>query len=356
MQLFEFIIGIAVLILLHELGHFIAARLLKVKVDEFGIGIPPRLIGTARDINGKRRWFGLKPPEDLDPKETILSLNWLPLGGFVRPSGENDPDVPGGLAAASPWVRLGVLFAGPLTNLLVGVIIGAALFYSIGERIPEKVLIHSVALASPAAEAGLQPGDLFLEVNNQIIDSVEKLQSLIDQNLGQQVKILLQRGEEFITVTVIPRLNPPEGEGPMGVGLDNPTQPISIFAAFDRGISATYETLRGILLLPVRFIKGQTSPEEGRLVGYKGMYDIYQRVQNPFWFFMMISISLGIMNLLPIPAVDGGRIALIIPEILIHKRVPANYENMIHAIGLVALLLLLFYINLQDFINPLQLP
>jgi len=356
MQLIEFIVGIAVLIFLHELGHFIAARLLKVKVDEFGIGIPPRLVGTARDTNGKRRWFGLKTPENLNPKETILSLNWLPLGGFVRPSGENDPEVQGGLAAASPWVRLGVLFAGPLTNLLVGVIIGAALFYSIGDRIPDKVIIQYIAPGSPAAEVGLQLGDLFLKVNDQAIDSVEKLQSIIDQHLGQPVKVLLQRDEVLVTVMVIPRLNPPAGEGPLGVGLDNPTQPISVFAAFDRGINATYETLHSIFLLPVRLIKGQTTPEEGRLVGYKGMYDIYQRVQNPYWFFMMISISLGIMNLLPIPAVDGGRIALIIPEILIHKRVPAHYENMIHAIGLVALLFLLFYINLQDFINPLQLP
>jgi regulator of sigma E protease len=106
----------------------------------------------------------------------------------------------------------------------------------------------------------------------------------------------------------------------------------------------------------VRLIQGQASPQEGRLVGYKGMFDIYQRIQSPLWFFMMISISLGIMNLLPIPALDGGRILLVLPEILIRRRVPSKFENMIHMVGFAVLLLLLIYINLQDFINPIQLP
>ena len=356
MQLLEFILGIAVVILFHEIGHFVAARLLKIRVDEFGIGLPPRLIGTARDRTGKRRWFGVKPPEDIDPDETILSINYIPLGGFVRPRGENDPTIPGGLAAANPWARLGVMFAGPLMNILVGIVLGIYLFYSMGEKVPQKVLIQYVTPASPAAMADLQSGDLFLEVNGQKIDGIEMLQKLIAQNLGQQVEILLQRGEETLRVSLVPRLNPPDGEGPMGVGLDNPTRPISLWTAMDRGLTATYENIRGILQLPVRLLKGQASPEEGRLVGYKGMYDIYQRVRNPLWFFMVISISLGVVNLLPIPALDGGRILLTLPEIVIRRRVPTQYENVIHMVGLLALLLLLIYINLQDFINPIQLP
>jgi len=114
--------------------------------------------------------------------------------------------------------------------------------------------------------------------------------------------------------------------------------------------------VRGILMLPVRLMSGDAAPQEGRLVGYKGMFDIYQRIESPLWFFMMISISLGIMNLLPIPALDGGRILLTLPEIIIRRRVPVKYENAIHLIGFTALLLLLIYINLQDFINPIQLP
>ena len=102
--------------------------------------------------------------------------------------------------------------------------------------------------------------------------------------------------------------------------------------------------------------QGEISPEEGRLVGYKGMYDIYREVQNPLWFFTIISVSLGIMNLLPIPALDGGRITLILPEILFRRRVPAKFENALHLIGFAVLILLLLYVNLQDFINPIVLP
>jgi len=338
MQLIEFILGLAALIFIHELGHFIAARLFNVEVEEFGIGFPPRMVKL------------------FEHRGTVFSLNWIPLGGFVRPKGENDPDIPGGLAAASPWVRLGVLFAGPLMNIFVGILIGILLFYTLGDRIPEKVIVSYTTPGSPAEEAGLQVGDLFLTANDEPIDSVAKLQTLIAENLGKPVQIVVQRGEEQLTIMVTPRANPPEGEGPMGVALDNPTRPVNLATASYRGIYTAYENVRGILMLPVRMLSGEATSQEGRLVGYKGMYDIYQRVQSPLWFFMMISISLGIMNLLPIPALDGGRILLTLPEIIIRKRVPAKYENAIHLIGFTLLLMLLIYINLQDFINPIQLP
>ena len=338
MQLVVFIIGIAALIFVHELGHFFAARLLKVEVEEFGFGFPPRITKL------------------FEHKGTVFSLNWIPLGGFVRPKGENDPNIKGGLAAASPWVRLGVLFAGPVMNLMVGVLLGIILFYSLGERVVEKVLVQSTAPGSPAAEAGMQPGDLFISANGQAIDSVEKLQSIVAENVGKSVIFVLQRGDQNLTVVVMPRTKPPEGQGPLGVGLDNPTRPVSLLTASYRGVYAAYENVHAILLLPVRMVRGQISPQEGRLVGYKGMFDIYQRIQSPLWFFMMISISLGIMNLLPLPALDGGRIVMTLPEILFHRRVPMKYENAIHVVGFALLLILLIYINAQDFINPIQLP
>lgn len=338
MQLFQFILGLAALIFIHELGHFLAARLLKVEVEEFGIGFPPRLVKL------------------FEHKGTEFTLNWIPLGGFVRPKGENDPSIPGGLAAASPWVRLGVLFAGPVMNILVGILLGAWLFYSLGDPIQEKVIISEVAPGSPAEQAGLLPGDLFVSVDDQPVTDVTMLQTTIAEHLEKTVTIVVQRGEELVTVQLVPRVNPPEGQGAMGVALTNPTQPISLATASYRGIYAAYQNVRGILMLPVRLMSGDASPQEGRLVGYKGMFDIYQRIQSPLWFFMMISISLGIMNLLPIPALDGGRILLTLPEIIIRRRVPMRYENAIHLIGFTLLILLLIYINLQDFINPIVLP
>src|SRR4030067_3190153 len=200
MQLFVFMVGLAALLLFTEFGHFIAARLLKGEVEEFGIGFPPRLLKL------------------FEHKGTIFSLNWIPLGGFVRPKGENDPSIPGGLAAASPWVRLGVLFAGPVMNILVGVILAVALFYSIGERVTDKVLVRYVTDSSPTAEAGLQANDLFVSVNQQPIASIEILVAIIEENLGKPIEVVVQRGDQIITTHTQPRSDPPEGEGPMGVG------------------------------------------------------------------------------------------------------------------------------------------
>jgi regulator of sigma E protease len=338
MELLQFIAGLAVLIFVHELGHFLAARLFKVNVEEFGIGFPPRLAKL------------------FEHQGTEYTLNWIPLGGFVRLGGENDPDAPGGFGSASPFIRLAILFAGPLTNILVGLALGTALFFSLGEPILDQVLIYQVAPASPAEQAGLQPNDRFVSFNGQAIDSVQKLQTLIAERLDIESELVIQRGEEMLTLLLTPRSNPPTGEGAIGVILDNPTRPISIAKAANQSVIASCEYVRNLVVLPVRIAQGNISPEESRLVGYKGMYDIYREVRNPMWFFTIISISLGIMNLLPIPALDGGRITLILPEILFRRRVPAKFENALHLIGFAVLLLLLIYVNLQDFINPIVLP
>lgn len=337
-QLLTFIIGIAILILLHELGHFIAARLLKVEVEEFGLGFPPRALRLFR------AWG------------TEFTLNWIPLGGFVRPKGENDPDIKGGLAAASPWVRLTVLLAGPLTNIVIGILLGAILFYNIGKPISDKVLVNLVAEGSPAAQAGLRSGDLILEVNSITIDGQEKLQQLIQDNLGLPISLKVQRNEQFLMVNLTPRIDPPEGQGAIGIVMTNPSEPISFNQAITQGVSITLENIRRILTLPIRMIQGDASPGEGRLVGYRGMFTIYQQMMNPLWFFMAISISLGVINLLPIPALDGGRILLLLPEIFIRRRIPPQYENAIHMVGFALLIILLIYINVQDFINPISFP
>jgi regulator of sigma E protease len=154
----------------------------------------------------------------------------------------------------------------------------------------------------------------------------------------------------------VPRENPPEGQGAIGIRMSSPTVPISVPEAIKQGANATAENITGLLRLPIRMASGQATPEEGRLVGYRGMFEIYREIQSPLWFFMAISISLGVINLFPIPALDGGRILLTLPEILFRRRVPPKFENAIHMVGFTLLLILLIYINIQDFINPIQLP
>ena len=336
-QLLQFIAGLAVLIIIHELGHFIAARIFKIDVEEFGIGFPPRAVKL------------------FEAGGTIFSLNWIPLGGFVRIKGENDPNVPGGLSSANPWVRLAVLSAGPLMNLGLAVVLSVLLFYSLGEPVLDKVEVQGISPGSPAEQAGLQVRDLIVKVEGQAVGNVDDMQNMIYDRLGKPTQLTLQRGDQLIDITLTPR-NPAPEDGAIGIVMGYPAQPTTWARAIPNGISASYEYAKSVLLLPVRMFQGQVSPEEGRPVGYKGMFDIYQEIREPLWFFMVISMSLGIFNLFPIPALDGGRILFTLPEIVLRRRVPAKYENAIHLVGFAMLLLLLIYINLQDFINPVQLP
>jgi len=224
-----------------------------------------------------------------------------------------------------------------------------------GEPVLGQVQIQGISPASPAEMAGLQVGDLILKVNDQPVHTVDDLHTLIYANLGQPTRIQYQRGEQKGEVTLVPR-NPPPEDGAIGIIMGYPTRPTTWAKAIPSGVMASYEYTRGILLLPVRILQGKVSPQEGRPVGYKGMYDIYQQIQNPTWFFMVISLSLGVFNLFPIPALDGGRILFTLPEILFRRRIPPQYETIVHLVGFVMLLFLLLYINLQDFINPIELP
>jgi len=346
----QLILAISALIILHEFGHFIVAKLFNIEVEEFGLGYPPHML-TLFEFKG-----------------TKYTLNWLPFGGFVRPKGENDPTVPGGLASANPWIRIAVFAAGPLMNLLIGIVLYTIIFSQIGAPDTSKVVIYDVNNNSPAEQAGLLPGDIFVSVNEKPINSMTTLSEEINQNLGKLITIKVLRNEEELTVTLTPRINPPENEGAIGIVMGNPTHPISIINAVPMGAKATAQHVYTLVTLPAEIIRGKVSPEQARLVGYKGMYDIYQEVRtqqpvpgassnlNVLGFFTTITISLAILNLFPIPALDGGRILFSIPEILFRKRIPPEYENVINLISFTILIGLFIYINIMDFTNPIKFP
>ena len=349
-EIATFVAALAGLILIHEFGHFMAARLMKIEVEEFGLGFPPRLATLFT-------WKG-----------TRFSLNWIPLGGFVRPKGENDPSIPDGLAAANPWKRLFVLFAGPFANLLVGAVLIMMIISQVGVAITDQVQIVEVVPNTPASAAGLLPGDLIVEIGGIPVRSTAVLHDAIYANLDQPIELLYSRDGTTETVILTPRSKPPEGQGAIGIVMGNPTRQVSLLAAIPMSASAVFEQGRQLLAFPVRMIRGQTSPEECRLVGLKGMFDIYQEVRQSepipsiprsvtiMSFFATISISLGVLNLLPIPALDGGRILFTLPEIILRRRIPPKYENAINLVSFALLLVLLLFVNLQDFLNPITLP
>ncbi len=361
--LIVFIIALSGMIIVHELGHFFAARWAGIEVEEFGLGLPSKKIATLFT------WQG-----------TEFTLHALPLGGFVRPKGENDPNVPGGLANASPWKRLVVLFAGPLMNLITAVIVFSLLIALEGIPVPGSVKIDSVGENSPALEAGLERGDILLAINGESITEIQPAIDLIQANLDQPVELLVDRNGEEITLNAMPLSTRSRQEGSLGVSLTYPTRPATFTEIASGGVTITAVQAANIVYLPIALIQGAIDPSEARFVGFKGIFDMFDvaveedvtsrqeaasapsagsapRPTN--WTLNLIgvlSISLGVMNLFPIPALDGGRILFTLPEILFRKRIPAEWENMVNGVAMLLLISLLLFVNVMDFVNPAQIP
>ncbi|MFV1857750.1 MAG: RIP metalloprotease [Anaerolineales bacterium] len=343
--LFALVLG--ALIIGHEFGHFIAARLTKVRVKEFGLGFPPRLV-TLFEAGGTR-----------------FTLNLVPLGGFVRPAGEDDPSVEGGLAGANKRTRAAVLVAGPLANVLLAIVAFTAA-YKFAAPDPEKVLITSVEPGSPAASAGAMANDIILAVDQIEINDFLTLQDAINDRLGESMTLFVQRGEEVVSLPMAPRLDPPDGQGPVGVTLGNPTRAVGWLEAIGLGVNSARFQFAEMVYLPSRLIRGELEPEEARISGLKGMYDmmvwagqIDRSSQRPFLTLNLIGVisaGLALANLLPIPALDGGRLMFVAFEAIFGKRVPPQHEGLAHTVGFMVLLGLIIYVNLQDFINPIILP
>lgn len=354
-----FILAFGGMVLIHEFGHFIAARLCGIEVEEFGIGLPTPGALTLFTWQGTR-----------------FTLNWLPLGGFVRPKGENDPNVAGGLAAASPWKRLIVLFAGPLMNLLAAVLIYSLIFTRVGVPDANRVLVSSVSENSPAAQAGFKNGDIFISGNGQPIHNYDELRVIVDANQDKPVNFVVDRHGEQVKLTTTPVMNAEAKRIMIGVGLGVPfKQPSSPVETVSLGAQYTYYNIRALVALPAQMLRGSLNSEQSRLVGLKGIYDILQQtvshdvqasttapvssdpVDQPVRTLELIaslSISLGIFNLFPFPALDGGRIIFVLPELIFRRRVSPRVENLIHGMGMAFLLLLMIYINVMDFINPVN--
>lgn len=354
LRILEFILSLGVLIFLHELGHYLTSKLFKIEVEEFGLGFPPRLVKLFR--------IG----------ETDFTLNWIPFGAFVRPKGENDPAVPGGLANASPLKRLCVLFGGPLMNLLTAVILFAVIYARVGVPDMSRVLVAGVTENTPAQSAGIQPGDIFISADGSPITTASDLQTIVQTKLDLEMTFVLQRGDQQITLNAVPRKEHPSDQGPLGVTLGVPYKSGSIGETIPLAFKMTYYQSKELISLPVRLLQGTVAASEARFVGPKGMYDIYSQARqldeenagsaipaatvNTLWLLANISIALGVTNLLPLPALDGGRMLFVLPEIVLRKRVPAKYENMVHMIGFLLLLILMVVITAQDILNPIVLP
>jgi regulator of sigma E protease len=336
----SFIGILIVLVFAHEFGHFITAKLAKVKVEEFGIGFPPRIISFKRG-------------------ETTYSLNAIPLGGFTKMLGEEDPTLPGSLASKSIPIRFLVLSAGSLMNILLPILLLSASFMIPHDMVLEKVQVEEVASGSPAQIAGIEPGDTILAINDHTIRNRGDVGYFIQLNLGSEINMQLQSGEGQQEVSLRPRWNPPEGQGATGItitGVDSTIirESYPIWKAMPSSIVHCWQILVLFRNEVVGWFISGTVPQVTGPIGIAELTgEMAKAGLSPLLeFAALISINLAIINLLPFPGLDGGRLIFVALEwVRRGKRISPKREGLVHLIGFALLILLIIVISYYDIAN-----
>jgi regulator of sigma E protease len=373
-----FILILGVLVLVHELGHFLVAKRNGVISDEFGFGFPPRIFGTYKDKKGQRRWvFGNKEiGNDLKSEdETVYSFNLIPLGGFVKIRGEDGEDKKDkkSFANQSIWVRFKILFAGVLMNFILAIVLFSLAFQiglpeSVGDDYQTedaKIQIAQVVKDSPAEEMGLEMGDRVLSIQTEEglmpVSKIKTFQELIENNKGKEVSMNIEREgqEELLVLKSEIREDAPEGQGLLGVQLVRTTfARYGFFEATWMAIQTSFSMILAILVflgdLIVRIFSSQ--PVTAEVAGPVGIAVMTGKMVQfglayVFQFVALLSINLAVINLLPIPALDGGRIFFLLIEKIKGAPLSQKLEGTANAIGFFLLILLMVFVTVKDFAN-----
>ncbi len=346
-----FIVILSLLVFIHELGHYTVARWVGVHVEEFGFGLPPRIWGKQV---GK----------------TIYSLNWLPIGGFVKLAGEDEANLEhkGKVKnqetyfwARSKKERAAILLAGVTMNFVLAVVITTFL---LGQGVFEpsgRVHVEKVVSGSPAAVAGLQKDDIILSVSssNKSPKSLKLPKELIDftnSEKGNPIQLTYVRAGATYVVSLTPRVTPPKGEGPMGVAVSDlelhkypwtqaPVEAVKI------NVKRAGEMFTGLADTVGKLV--MRKPVGSDVAGPIGIAQVTGQAVKFGWkavleFMSILSLNLAVLNILPIPALDGGRLLFIVIEKLTGRKVNTKFEQTTHQIGMVVLLLLVVLISIND--------
>ncbi len=335
-----FIVSLFFLVFIHEMGHFLTAKWRGVKVLEFGLGLPPRIWGKQRG-------------------ETIYSINWIPLGGFCKMLGEEDPSEPGSLASKDPWSRLLVLSAGSLVMLIFPVILFSFIYMVPHDEVMdyEGVKVVEAVAGSPADFAGVEEDDRILSVNGVEIVRLEDLSEQVDANLGSEITVVVLRDGEQISLQMVPRVDPPEGEGPIGVTLTHAElireqKWYPPWTAVAKGCQKTWDMIVAMKDGISALISHEIPFELGGPVAAGDVtVEIAERGtwEDLLFWAGVLSFNLGIVNLLPLPALDGGRIVFVLIEMAGRgRRVSPRTEGMIHLIGFFLLIAFILFVTFQD--------
>ena len=353
-----FLLILSVLVFVHELGHYTMARIIGVKVEEFGFGLPPRIFG--RKIKG-----------------TIYSINWLPIGGFVKLAGEDEEDESHTkdemqhksqyFWARSKKERAAILLAGVFMNFLLAVGITSLLLVR-GVIEPTTVVhVETVSPGSPAEEVGIQKNDIVTsltvtqggEQKEYVIENPDTLIATVKAHAGEVITVAIVRDGKPLVLTVIPRIHPPEGQGALGIAISNLEK--HVYPWYEAPIRAVginaqrvWQMLSSLGNLLFRLVTGG-GIKSGEVAGPVGIAQVTGEARKYGWeavleFASILSLNLALLNVLPFPALDGGRLAFVVFEKMGKKARP-QIERTIHQIGMMLLLGLLVLITINDILR-----
>lgn len=330
------VIAFSILVIIHELGHFTLAKLNGVKVEEFAIGMGPKLFG----ISGK---------------ETLYSFRAIPIGGYVRMLGEEEESSDErAFSNKSPAQRLSIVAAGPIMNFILAIVLFAAVSSLSGYLIP---VVSKVIPQSPAMEAGIQSGDKILEVNDSKISTWDDFISQVAMTKGAPLKIIIQRNEEKKIIALTPVKDKETNTYMVGVASTVVEKP-SIVQSIQYGIQKTGSTIKQTILSFGMIFKGKASKDDigGPVTILRITWAVSKAgLINLVAFSAFISVQLGIFNLLPFPALDGFWIFVSLYQIITRKDVDKDKIGMINTIGFALLLLLMIVITIKDVLYPVKL-
>ncbi len=391
-----FVLILGVLVLAHELGHFVTARRNGVKASEFGFGFPPRIIGIQflRKENFKKytKWriiWGNKDGDDLNERNdlkdahqkkmqggTIYSLNWIPLGGFVKIKGEDGGslDEKDSFSTKSAWVRIKILAAGVVMNFILawflfslGFFIGAPeqIDSSQKDNVNAKIQISEIVSGSPASEMGIRVGDEIAKIqkNNSgesvYFKNIKDVQDFINNSKGHEMTLNILRGSEQLTVSGVPRVDAPKNQGALGVALAETAlvrYPVS--EALIKGLISVWDMTSlifvGLYGMLIALFSGHGGAVD--VSGPVGIAVLTKEVTGlglvyVIQFAAMLSINLGIINALPIPALDGGRILFVLIEKIKGSPISAKVEQSFHMVFFALLILLMVVVTYKDIVR-----
>lgn len=345
LTLVVFALTLSILILVHEFGHFLVAKLTGMKVLEFGLGFPPRILG--KKIKG-----------------TIFSLNWIPFGGFVRIFGQEAIDErikKGAFWAQSKIKRIAVLLSGVVSNYFLSIFIFSLVFFIVGIPVlTNDIYLGGYLPGSPAQEAGFLQGDQIISFNGQKINSVDEIIEKTKENKGKEVTITIEREDKLLNLPVTPRKDYPQDQGPLGIMLTQMTlKHFPLWQMPGRAlVEGSKETwwwtktiVDGIAKIFSQLIFQHRIPKEA--AGPLGVLQITAQVSHQglipiLNFVAILSINLALLNFLPIPGLDGGWLFFIILETVTRQTSHVRLHNFFNRLGIAFIITLIILVTLND--------